>query len=310
MGKDDAEKRMILRFLGDTFTNSPDNTTSYKVIAKNCGLEEGQAKSICLYLEGEGFIQNDKRSGDHSYKITTNGLILLEGYSTGTEGTATKLSQINKLIKSGLDRIKTTNAEVQTGIVDAGRKYHLRDGLFYIVLVDLAGSTLASSRMNSIAFNEWIKKFLQITKEALSSKTRNLAVYVKSVGDGALFLFRNFDDILEWKNKVDELCNMHNDKCRTEGKLDFYQYRHKTIIHLSDVYFDSTNSDVNAFGVNLIFKLEKKFGKDDIGITDAVKQIILQDINSGKFRINEIESYSLDEDGNYKIPLWKLIPIQ
>ncbi len=135
-------------------------------------------------------------------------------------------------------------------------------------------------------------------------------MYVKSIGDGALFLFRNFDDILDWKNKVDESCKHYNDICRKEGKLDFHQYHHKTIIHLGEVYFDLENYDANAFGVNLVFKVEKKFGKDEIGITDAVKQIILQEINCGKFKVNNADSYSLDEKGDAIIPLWKLTPMR
>jgi hypothetical protein len=164
--------------------------------------------------------------------------------------------------------------------------------------------------MSGTVFNQWIKNFLSITRDALNAKQRNLAVFVKFIGDGALFLFRNFDDILDWKNRVDESCSRHNDRCKKEGRLEFYKYHHKTVIHLSEVYFDQKDSEINAFGVNVVFKIEKKFARSEIGITDAVRQVIMQDINSGKFRIDITECYSIDEDAGSKIPLWKLVPVQ
>jgi len=311
MEREEEQKRKVLRFLGERFTKTPDNIFSDKDIAKYCNADETEVKKLCHYLEGEGLIQNAKGGiKDPSYKITINGLILLESYSSGsTPGAGIGLSQFKEFVKHSLDKIQVTNVEVQAGVVEVGKKHNLRDGLFYAVLIDLAGSTIASSKMSGAEFSEWIKKFIRITKAAPDAKERNLAVFVKSMGDASLLLFRNFYDILDWKNKVDELCSHHNNSCKKEGKPDFYQYHYKTIIHITEVYFDRANSDTNAFGVHLVFKVEKKFGRGDIGITDAVKQIILQEINAGKFKINNVDSYSLDENGVYSIPLWKLSPM-
>lgn len=303
----EEQKKIILRFMADRFLDFGDEYISHKEISENCDMDENDVKKICTNLEVEGFVQNSNVGKSH--KITTNGLILLESYSSGS-GSGPKFSQINDVVKRGLFKIKMSNPEVEAGVVEAGRKYHLRDGLFYVVLIDLAGSTLASSKMSSSVFNKWIKNFLSITKDSLNAKQRNLTVFVKFIGDGALFLFRNFDDILDWKNNVDDWCSRHNDRCKKEGKLDFYQYHHKTIIHLSEVYFDQKDSEVNAFGVNVVFKIEKKFARSEIGITDTVRQVIIQDINSGKFRIDNADCYSPDEDEGYKIPLWKLVHVQ
>lgn len=306
----EEQKRKILRFLGERFKESPDDIFSDKAIAKYCDVNETEVKKICYFLEEEGLIQNKRSSRNPSYKITTNGLILLESYSTGsTPGAGIALSQFKEFVKHTLDKIHVMDAEVQEGVIEVGKKHNLKDGLFYVALIDLAGSTIASSKMSGAEFNDWIKKFIGITRDALNIKKRNLGVFVKSIGDASLFLFRNFYDVLDWKNKVDELCSQHNEICKKEGKLHLYQYYHKTIIHLSEVYFDRTNSDTNAFGVHLVFKVEKRFGKNEIGITETVKQIILQEINAGKFRINNADSYSLDESGEYKIPLWKLTPM-
>jgi len=303
----EEQKRKILRFLGDRFTESSDNFYSEKIIAQNCNIDESEVKKICLSLEREGLIQNwNRNTEDHSYKIKMDGLVLLETYLTSKPPEVIALSKFKEITKLGLDKMQQLNTEVQTGVVEIGMKHNLRDGLYYVVLIDVSGSTTASSKMNGTEFHEWIRKFIRITKEALNTRKKNLCVFVKSIGDGALFLFRNFDDILEWKNNVDESCRRHNDICTKAGKLDFHQFHHKTIIHLGEVYFDRENYDANAFGINLVFKVEKKFGGDEIGITEAVKQIILPEINAGKFRINNVDSYSLDEKGDATIPLWKL----
>jgi hypothetical protein len=310
MSANETHKRKILRFLGDKFTESPDELFSDSTIAEDCDIDKTDVKHLCVALEKESSIQGAKRGVDNFYKITIDGLIQLENY-LGLEANraGVDLSQLKKIVKQGLDKIQMKNLEMQMGIVDAGKKHKLRDGLYYVVLIDLAGSTAVSSKMSGVAFTEWIKRFIHITKDTLNIKQRNLSVFIKSVGDGALFLFRNFEDILEWKTQVDEACRHHNETCRTVGKHDFHQYHHKTIIHLSEVYFDMENFDANAFGVNLVFKVEKKFGKDELGITDAVKHVILHEINAGKFKIDNAGNYSVDEIGDTEISLWKLTPI-
>jgi len=304
---EEKQKRKVLRFLGDKFEESNDDFYSEKTISQNCNIDETEVKKICSSLEKEGLIQNDKKIGkDYSYKIAMDGLVLLETYFISRTPEALAFSKFKEITKRGLDKMNKINSELQDGVVEVGKKHHLRDGLYYLVLIDVAGSTLASSKMNGSEFHEWVKKFIRIAKEALNIRKRNLSVFVKSIGDGALFLFRNFDDILDWKNKVDESCRFHNDSCTKAGKLDFYQFHHKTIIHLGEVFFDRENYDANAFGINIVFKVEKKFGKDEIGITEAVKQIILPEINTGKFKISDADKYSFDEKEDAVIPLWKL----
>lgn len=308
---DDEKKRKILYFLGRKYIEFPDDLFSLMTIMEYCEMDETEVKKICTALANEGLIQKGKEKEGHSYKIGINGLILLERYSSEISPRArVDVAKVKKIIKRGLNKMQIMNLELQSGVVEAGKKHNLRDGLYYVIVIDLAGSTSTASKMDGTAFNGWIKEFIKITKEALSAGNRNLSVFVKSVGDGALFLFRNFDDILDWKNKVDELCRHHNNICKKQGKPDFVQYHHKTIIHLGEVYFDRTNYDANAFGVHLAFKVEKKFEKGEMGITDTVKQIILQEINSGKFGIHNAGSYSFDENENAVIPLWKLTPLE
>jgi len=308
----DEKKRKILRFLGDKFQESSDGYFSAKLIAENCNIDETEVKDFCSTLENEGLIHSlSDGNHDGSYKIEINGLILLEGYSSGgTQSNGMGLSQFKSLVKKGLDKMQIAEFELQSGVVEAGQKHHLNNGLYYLVFIDLAGSTIASAKMNITDYTMWIRKFIQFVKDALNFKRRNLAVFVKSIGDGALILFRNFDDVLDWKNKVDELCCHHNNGCKKEGKADIHQYHHKTIIHLGEVSFDRASYDAHAFSVNILFKIEKKFSKGEIGITEAVKQTISPYINSSKFEISKADEFTLGDGDEVVIPLWKLVSIE
>ena len=307
MNIQEEQKRKILRFLSDQYSKSNEAFSSCKIIAKNCGIEKDDIEKLCKLMIKEELIEPDPRNVNEYYKISIDGMILLESYSNSNAiGSGVTLSAFAGKVRQGLDKIQVRNQELEAGVVEVGKKHHLRDGLYYVVLIDISGSTVASSKMKGTIFYDWIKKFIQITKTALNVKQRNLAVYVKSIGDGVLFLFRNFEDILDWKNKVEQLCMEHNEFCKKEGKLDYYQYFYKIIIHTSEIYFDTANFDITAFGVNLVFKIEKSFSKNEIGITDAVRQIILQEINSGNFKVESAGEFTMGEKSDESVSLWKI----
>jgi predicted transcriptional regulator len=302
----EGRKRKILRYLGDKFAESNEGFFSEKLISSNCNIEETEVTRICSSLVKQRLLQSETNSKGKAYKIEMDGLVLLETLIPSKPLESAAISKFKEITKKGLAQIQNRNAEIQDGVVEIGKKHKLHDGLYYLVLIDISGSTVASSKMKGSEFHEWIRKFMGMAKEALITRKRNLCVFVKSTGDGALFLFRNFDDILDWKKKVDESCRDHNDICMKVGRLDYHQYHYKTIIHLGEVFFDKENYDANAFGVNMVFKVEKKFGRDEIGITEAVKQIILPEINTGKFKVFNADNYVLDENEETSIPLWNL----
>ena len=192
-----------------------------------------------------------------------------------------------------------------SSLTEAGKKHHLSNGLYYIVLIDLSGSTVAAGKMSGIEYPKWIEGFENITKAALNFLPNNITVHIKTIGDGCLFLFGNFDDILSWRTRVQTLCLEYNQKCKSDLKPDFYLYYNKIIVHIGEVYFDESGKDTNSFAVNVVFKIEKEFLKNDLGITEAVKQVIVPEINSGRFGIEKGNDYTLEE-AKISIPLWKL----
>ena len=214
-------------------------------------------------------------------------------------------SKKNKIIETSYMIFEKMKSTFMPSLRIVAKRHNLKNGLYYIVLTDLSGSTDASDKMRRAEYPGWVNGFIEITKNALNFTHRNDAAWGLKCGDGSLFLFRNFEDILEWRNNFISLCNEYNKKCKS-GKIKLPEYHNKIIVHLGEVDFDKEDQDLKSFAVNVVFKIEKKFEKGDFGITEGVKQTILPEIRSGRFGIKKGVKFSMDEK-SIIIPLWKLI---
>jgi len=183
-----------------------------------------------------------------------------------------------------------------------GRAKNLPAGLYYIVLIDLVGSSTASSKISPEDNKKRIKEYIKFTKQALPKKPNNFLTFVKSIGDASLFLFTNFKDILNWSVSIDSLCNDYNLKCMKKQKPDIFQMFSKKCIHLGEVLFDD-DSDPIALAINQIAKIEKEFKQDQLGITDVVKQVILPRINFGQLSAKKLKKIILNGE-TISRPLW------
>lgn len=188
------------------------------------------------------------------------------------------------------------------------RKKQFHPGLYYIVLIDLVGSTKASTELKPEENITRINQFVDFTKQAWR-KTRHpeRAQFIKDIGDASLFTFNNFEDILEWSRNVDELLAAYNKECEQLGRPTIYQMFTKKCVHLGEVHFDKVSNPI-AFAINQVFKIEKEFTKDQLGITDSVKQVILPRIKSKQVSIIKVKEVPLAGDPNPS-PLW-IISIQ
>src|ERR1044072_5081055 len=75
----------------------------------------------------------------------------------------------------------------------------LRPGLYYIALIDLCGSTNASSVLGPEVNKERIEQFVRCAIQALKIiDLRNQAQFIKEIGDAALIIFSAFEDIIQW----------------------------------------------------------------------------------------------------------------
>lgn len=179
-------------------------------------------------------------------------------------------------------------------------EHNLNNGLYYVVLVDLSGSTIAASKTTAMMHSQWINNFVEIAQTALNFTSVNTAIYLFTCGDGSVFLFRDFSDILKWKIKLNELCSNYNRE--QEGGKNFHPYETKIIIHIDDINFNA-NYD-GSFAIDVLFNIEKQFVKADLGITESVREALMNKIRSGRFTVKSAGNYV--DDGKPEFQLWRL----
>ena len=180
-------------------------------------------------------------------------------------------------------------------------------GLYYIVLVDLAHSTKASAELGPETNRQRIELFIKYTIKALSeielSNSRDF--FVKEIGDASLFIFSNFNDILKWSKKLDEILYSYNIVCDNENKPNIYKMYAKKCIHVGEVHYSDTSNPI-ALAVNQVFKIEKLFKNNEIGITELVREIISPLIKSEIIKIEKITDVLLPGDDK-KRPVWRIV---
>jgi len=206
---------------------------------------------------------------------------------------------VDNISKQVLKKSKNTFPSKQSLVDNSIKQIHnLRDkkeikpGLYYIVFIDLTGSSVASSKIGPEENKKRIDHYISLTQKALPKQPLSLSVFIKSIGDGALFLFSNFEDIKNWSNEVERFCDEYNAKCITSEKPEIFQMYSKICIHLGEVHFND-KLDPIALAVNQLFKIEKDFEKAPLGVTDVVRQVIIPRINSGELESEKIKDVTL-----------------
>src|ERR1035437_9690544 len=110
----------------------------------------------------------------------------------------------------------------------------IRNGIYYIVLVDLCGSTKFSDEHGNMSMNERIQYFVTYSFQALTaSNLTNTAIFLKEIGDAVLFVFQHFPDILKWRDNLQkflETFSKHTDP-----------YVLRTCIHIGEVSLNGVN---------------------------------------------------------------------
>src|SRR5436190_1931724 len=138
----------------------------------------------------------------------------------------------------------------------------LRKGVYYVVLSDLCGATLASEKLGSELNRRRVESFITLSVESLgTSKPQSYAHFLKPVGDAVLFLFSAFADIHCWwrecQNRMLLYSSEWNRGLDPELRSTF-QLRSKTVFHVGEVGY-SDGHDPVAAAVNQVFKIEKLF---------------------------------------------------
>jgi hypothetical protein len=152
------------------------------------------------------------------------------------------------------------------------KEHVFRPGLYYTVLSDLCRATEASLVLGNEISKKRIETFILTCVDALGHiETTNYHLFLREIGDAVLLLFSAFEDAYQWwltmHSWLDGRDNMwigELDLSRSEQKQ--FQLKAKTIIHAGEVSYSGTNIPISA-AINQVFKVEKKFKANELGIT-------------------------------------------
>jgi class 3 adenylate cyclase len=154
------------------------------------------------------------------------------------------------------------------------RKNIFREGLYYIVLCDLCRSSEGAAKLGQELNKDRIETFILTCIEALAHfEPRNYFLPVREIGDAVLILFASFEDALAWWREMNGNLAFRNymwehDIPRSLRRT--FRCEAKTVVHTGEVAYSDQNIPV-AQAVNEVFKIEKMFKANELGITEPVR---------------------------------------
>lgn len=172
----------------------------------------------------------------------------------------------------------------------------LRNGLYYIVLADLVGSTKYGADHGNKALAERIEYFVLSSFSALNSTPiKNVGLFVKEIGDAVLFVFQHFPDILLWAAAFDK----YFDDPPKYG--DNHQVR--VCINIGEVSLQGVNP--LSLAVSQTFKMEKAVPAEQIVLTEPAYRVAWPTLARAYYGFKKITSIQLDGFPE-SVPLYQL----
>jgi len=163
---------------------------------------------------------------------------------------------------------------------------NIADGIYYIVLADLVGSTKFGAKMGNAALAARVHIFVEASKKALGHPkiSSNSGRFLKSIGDGVLILFNHFPDVVQWQIEY-------------AGILSSAAIRHEQIqaricVHAGEVRF--ADGDTSTLAINQVFKMEKKVGAGDLVLSDIAHNLALPSLYPKQCEFEEYGTVRLD----------------
>lgn len=161
----------------------------------------------------------------------------------------------------------------------------LRDGVYYIVHIDLVGSTEFAGKHGNDAISRRIQIFHTSCISAVSeANIKNIAVFLKEIGDASLFVFQHFPDVLRWKDALDEYLDVWGE-CGVP-------YRTRTCVHIGEVSLDGVNP--LSLAVSQTFKMDKLGIVDEIVLSNPAYQIAWPTLARAHYAFEECGAINLD----------------
>jgi len=164
--------------------------------------------------------------------------------------------------------------EAIRSVMEMERRRIFREGLYYIALCDLCRSSEASAKLGQERNRDRIETFILTCIEALAQfEPRNYFLPVREIGDAVLILFSSFADSLEWWQEMNNGLESRNRMWEHEIPRSMqrtFRCEAKTAIHVGEVAYSDHNIPV-AQAINEVFKIEKRFRANELGITEPVR---------------------------------------
>jgi class 3 adenylate cyclase len=150
-------------------------------------------------------------------------------------------------------------------IADLRAQRMLQEGVYYIVLVDLVGSTKFTAEHGNEKSAERIQQFISSTFRALNDAAlKSVGIFVKEIGDAALFIFQHFPDVIRWHAAL-------ADHLAIFERTVFGAIVVRTCVHVGEVGLIGVNP--LSLAVSQVFKMEKSVQGGDIVLTDPAFHI-------------------------------------
>jgi hypothetical protein len=151
----------------------------------------------------------------------------------------------------------------------------ISNGIYYIVLADLVGSTKYLSMHGNEKAAERIINFVQASLAAFVSIEKvNKAYFLKEVGDSVLFIFTHVSDIIKWHQAFGLILER-----KSLHLAEPYEIR--TCVHLGEVCLHDANP--LCLSVSETFKMEKQVTGGKMVFSELAARVASPSLKGNKY---------------------------
>lgn len=167
------------------------------------------------------------------------------------------------------------------------KKTQFRPGLYYIVLADLRGNTAFNAKYGNAEGDVRVEWFQTTVVQTIGEiDIHNYVAFNKTIGDAALVIFSSFADVLAWSKRLTtnlsglaaeypenlEIRGVDVDHDVLEQQVMDFDLKARRLVHIGEVSYKGV-SDPLCLAVSQTFKIEKAFDGDELGCTQAVRDV-------------------------------------